>query len=217
MFALVHKQRVILGPINWNRALFDANLSKLKINYGLPRVAPSQLPVQINQDTAIYTVEDVQPEYNSKINYLEGPYWTIESDRAVSSYIVRDQPIDAVKNNLKTQAAAARWDKEVAGTTVTIQDTQVTVDTARGSRDIFVQKYLLMNDQETVAWKFPEGWLTLTKTELGQVVQAGATHVQQAFGWEVAKSQEIDACTSLAELDAVVIVEQPVEPQIQPE
>lgn len=213
MFALVHKQRVLLGPINWNRALFDANLTKLGITYGLPRVAPAQLPLTIDQNTVIYAVEQTYPEYNSKIHYLEGPYWAFDTGKAVASYIVRDQPVDAVKNNLKTQAASARWEKEIAGAKTTIQNIEVSIDTARGARDIFVQKYLLMTDQETVAWKFPEGWLTLTKTELGQAVQAGAAHVQQAFVWEEAKSQEITACTTLAELDAVVIVEPPATPQ----
>jgi hypothetical protein len=115
---------------------------------------------------------------------------------------------------LKLQAADERWIKETAGTTTTIQDTVVTVDTARGSRDIFVQKYLLMLDSDVVTWKFPETWLSLTKTDLGQVVAAGASHVQSAFAWEKDINDAINTADTLDALDAIVIV--PVKPEIGP-
>ena len=212
MYVLTHKNRVLAGPMDWNRAIFDGNLEKLKIMVTLPRVAPEELPLVIDADTVIYSVEFNEPEYNKKISYLEGPYWTYENNRAIAGYLVKDQPIDSVRANLKLQAADVRWSKETAGTTLTIQDTAVTVDTARGSRDIFVQKYLLMTDSDVVTWKFPEAWLTLTKSDLGTVVAAGAAHVQSAFAWEKQISDEIDSADTLAALDAIVIA--PVPPEI---
>jgi hypothetical protein len=38
-------------------------------------------------------------------------------------------------------------------------------------------------------------------------VFAGATYVQDQFSWEAAKILEIDNCTSLTDLDSIVIVE----------
>lgn len=213
MYVLTHKNRVLAGPMDWNRAIFDGNLEKLKIMVTLPRVAPEELPLVIDADTVIYSVEFNEPVYNKKINYLEGPYWTYENDRAIAGYLVKDQPVESVRANLKLQAADVRWSKETAGTTVDIQGITVTVDTARGSRDIFVQKYLLMADADVVSWKFPEAWLTLTKSDLGAVVAAGAGHVQSSFAWEKQISDAIDLANTLTELDAIVIVE-PVTPQL---
>lgn len=207
MYVLTHKNRVLAGPMDWNRAIFDGNLTKLKIIKTLPRVAPETLPLIIDSDTVIYAAEFNEPVYNKKINYLEGPYWTFENDRAIAGYLVKDQPVDSVKANLKTQAAGERWSKETAGTTVDIQGITVTVDTARGSRDIFVQKFMLMQDGDLVTWKFPEAWLTLSKTELGAVVAAGAAHVQESFAWEKQISDAIDLADTLVKLDEIVIVE----------
>lgn len=205
MYALVHKNRVLAGPMAWNRAIFDGNLNKLGIKFTLPKAAPESLPLIIDQDTAVYPVEFDYPEYNAKIHYLEGPYWTFVDGVARAGYLVKDQSVDSVKYNLKQKIAEERWKLEVAGTTTTIQGQTVSVDTDRGSRDIFVQKFILMDDTATVRWKFPEAWLTLSKTELGQVVQAGAAHVESAFAWESQKSGEIDSAQTLEELDQITL------------
>lgn len=209
MFALVHKNRVLVGPMDWNRALFDGAINRLGIIKTLPRVAPesNELPWVIDENTTIYSVEFNYPEYNQKIHYLEGPYWTYENGKAMAEYLVKDQPVESVQHNLQQLAADHRWRMEVSGTTVTIQNVTVTVDTNRNSRDIFVQQYLLMSDADVVRWKFPETWLTLTKAELGQAVSASAAHVQNSFLWESSKVEEIKAATTLDQLDAIVIGE----------
>ena len=52
-------------------------------------------------------------------------------------------------------------------------------------------------------FKFPEGWLTLSKEELGLVVSTGATYIQSQFDWEVEKGIEINAKETAKELDLV--------------
>lgn len=203
MFVLVHRDRVLVGPMGWNRAMFDGNLEKLKIDFLLPRAEPETLPLVIDENTVIKRVSFNYPEYNQKTHYLEGPYWDHTGDVSVAFYHVKPQDLDAVKANLKEILAENRWKKEVAGTKITVQGLEVTIDTARGSRDVFVQKYLLMQEGSTVGWKFPEGWLTLTKSELGQIVAAGAAHVEGAFAWEAEKANLINFCNTLEELDAV--------------
>lgn len=205
MFVLVHKGRVLVGPMGWNRAMFDGNLEKLGIRFTLPRFEPESLPLTIDENTTVKRVEFAQTEYNQKTQYLEGPYWDHSGAVSIASYQVKDQPIDSVRARLKETLAENRWKREVAGTKTTIQNLQVTVDTARGSRDVFVQKYLLMAEDATVTWKFPEGWLTLTKSELGQAIQAGAAHVESAFKWESDKAIELDNCRTLTELDIVLL------------
>ena len=215
MYVLIHKNRVVVGPMGWNRAMFDAALKRAKITQTLPRVAPEQLPLVIDQDTKIMQASLVYQEYNSKIEYLHGPFWDLTGDQAIGTFEIKETPVEQIKAKLIQDAAAARYDKEIAGVKATIQGLEVTVDTNRGSRDVFVQQFLLMGENDVSSWKFPEGWLSLSKQDLGLAVAAGVAHVQAAFDWERSKIEEINAATTPAQLDAVVIVE--AQPEIAPE
>lgn len=207
MYALVHKERVLVGPMRWNRGLFEAALKKIGVEGHIPRLAPDadKLPIVYDADTKIMPARYETEPMNPKIERTYGPYWTFDNNIAVGLFKVKDKEIDSVKSELKNEAAEYRYELEIAGTTATIQDTEVTVDTTREGRNIFIQKHSMMADDDTVAWKFPEGWLTLTKTDLGAVITAGATHIQTQFDWEATKSAEIDAASDLATLDAIEI------------
>jgi hypothetical protein len=212
MYAVVYKDKVIVGPMVWNRGIFEGSLERKDIKTSLPRVAPEQLPFVINEDAKIMLVEENRPEMNPMVEYYYGPLWDVSGEKAIANYEVHDSPIAFAQVNFRQQAADERWKKEIVGTKINIQNTEVTIDTSRDGRNIFVQKYSLMADNETVNWKFPEGWLTLTKAELGQIVNAGAAHIQSAFDWEKTINEQIDAATTKEELLAIEIVEKPVEP-----
>lgn len=207
MYAVVYKNRVIVGPMDWNRAIFQGSLEKEKVQVMLPRVAPEELPYIINDDSRIMLVEEVRPPVKPLVEYYYGPLWDVSGSKAIANYEVHDSPIEASRYNLKNLAAEERWKREVAGTKVNIQNTEITVDTSRDGRNIFVQKLNLMAEEETVNWKFPEGWLTLSKTELGQIVAAGAAYIQSCFDWEKNINDQLDAATTKEELLAVEIVE----------
>jgi hypothetical protein len=208
MYAVVYKNRVIVGPMVWNRGIFQGSLEKEKIETSLPRVAPEELPLVINEDAKIMAVEEVRPQMNPMVEYYYGPTWDLTGVKAIANYDVIDTPIEFAKINFKNQAAGERWKKEVAGTKINIQNTEVTIDTSRDGRNIFVQKYSLMTENETVNWKFPEGWLTLTKTELGDIVNGGASYIQSCFDWEKTINDEIDAATTKEQLLSIEIVEE---------
>jgi hypothetical protein len=61
-----------------------------------------------------------------------------------------------------------------------------------------------MSDDEIVLWKFPEAWLNLTKPELGQVVYVGGMYIQASFVEESTKWDQVDACTTIEELEAII-------------
>ncbi len=214
MYVLIHKNRVIVGPMAWNRAMFDGALRKLNIQITLPRVAPEQLPLIIDPNTRLAQSVYEYPEYNSKIEYLNGPFWNFDSDVAVGNWQIMPIAIEFIKGNLKAQVADVRYQKEVAGTSCEIQGQTVSLDTSRLGREIFAQAYLLMGDSDQRNWKFPEGWLTLTKMDLGTCVAAGVQHIQACFDWEKVKGEEIDACETAAQLDQVIIDDrvQPMNP-----
>jgi len=207
-YVLINDNFVINGPRNWNARSFESTLEDdLEITYKLPLQKTDNDPIVIDENTRILVAEYIYPGYNEKIEYLHGPFWDYSNDIATGTFQILPKDIDWVKSNLLTAVAGIRYNREVSGANTVIQNTTVTIDTSRGGREIFVQKYLLMGENDTVQWKFPEAWLTLTKAELGAVVNAGVTHVQSQFDWEVTKSTEINNCATLEELDAIKLDE----------
>ena len=207
-YVLINDNFVINGPRTWNARSFESTLDDdLEITLKLPLQKTDEEPIIIDENTRILAAQLVYPGHNEKIEYLHGPFWDYSDDFATGTFQILPKDIDWVKSNLYQQVADIRYSREISGANTTIQNTTVTIDTSRGNRDIFVQKYLLMGENDTVQWKFPEGWLTITKAELGSVVDAGVKHVQSQFDWEVTKSTEINNCVTLEELDAIKLEE----------
>ena len=205
MYVLIHKNRVVVGPMLWNRAMFSVGLERLGINdVVLSRLEPT-VPFIINEDTKIALSRYEYPEYNAKTQFPHGPFWDFSQDVAVGTFQVQDKSVDLIKLELKQTVANERYSKETLGTTITFNETEYRVPTDRDSRNIFVQKYVTMTDSDTVNWKFTEGFVNLSKTQVGQIIQAINTKVQEAFDWELAKNQEIDSATTAEELNAIVI------------
>ena len=208
MYAVIYDNRVLVGPMNWNRGMFQGALERKGVQYSLPRTAPNNLPLTINEHAKIMQVEEIKPELNALVEYYYGPLWDINETKAIANYEVHDTPIESARYNLKQLAAQERYKKEILGATVTIQEQTVTIDTNRGAKDVFVQKYLLMAESDTVNWKFPETWLPLTKNDLSLAVQAGAQYIQSCFDWELNITEQIDLAETKEQLLAIVIIEQ---------
>jgi hypothetical protein len=208
MYAVIYDNRVLVGPMNWNRGMFQGALERKGVQYSLPRTAPNNLPLTINEHAKIMQVEEIKPELNALVEYYYGPLWDITETKAIANYEVHDTPIESARYNLKQLAAQERYKKEILGATVTIQEQTVTIDTNRGAKDVFVQKYLLMAESDTVNWKFPETWLPLTKNDLSLAVQAGAQYIQSCFDWELNITEQIDLAETKEQLLAIVIIEQ---------
>jgi len=208
MFVIVYNNSVILGPMRWNRYRFQNEiLEECEFSVTLPDSNTTNAIV-VSNDIKILPVEGTQnPAFNSKIEFLNGPFWEFTDTKAICSFEVQSYKVDAVKNQLFSLCAAERWKKESLGVKINLQGLDVTIDTARGNRDILIQKYLLLNETDVIQWKFSEGWLGLTKTDLGEIVAVINKHVQDQFDWELAKIDEINACETLEQLDAVIITD----------
>lgn len=210
-YILVENRTIIhLGPIDWKPRFIKSELDELEIDFFIPPVEQGYIKINNELELIPITSGDVAPAFDQNYESITGPYYTYFDFEVHTYYDILQQPIESIKANLKPSVTNERYIKEIAGTKVMIQNIEVTVDTARSNRDIFVQKYLLMGDTETVQWKFPEAWLTLTKVELGQVVAAGAIHVQNSFEWESLTCNEIDDANDIETLKAIIIVEPPI-------
>jgi len=211
-YAIVYKNRVIVGPMSWSQKYFT-NVLKIrhKITANIQGKEPNELPFVINEHTKIHRALDNTPDINNMIHCAHGPYWDLSGDVVIANYEIRDLPIETARNNFRTVLAAERYKREVAGTKTIVQELEISLDTSREGRNIFVQKLLLMSDDEIVNWKFPEGWLAINKQELGHIVQTGARHIQDSFDWEREMNNQIDTCTLLEELVLLPIISLPTE------
>lgn len=205
MYALVHKNRVILGPIDWNRGMFSFELEKYGYKDPLPRNNPESLPIIFSDELRICEVKLEYPEYNRRTEWLNGPYWDFSTDVAVGTFTINPIEIHFIKANLRPEVAKVRYEKEILGTTITINNIELSIDTSREQRYVFQQKYLMLNEGDTVNWKFKNNWMVLSKNDLKDIIVSIENHVQAAFDWEHNKLIEIDACATAEQLNEVEI------------
>jgi hypothetical protein len=215
MYAIIHKNQVLVGPKDWDKAFFSYVLEQKGITTLLPRTATETLPHVIDADTYIQKVTVTQDEFNPMTQYLRGPLFTIAEDTVTAHYEVVDTVIELARNNFKQKAAEERYKKEVSGIKVTLQENEYSVTTQRVDRDIFAVNAMLLGDNETLNFKFSEGFVQLTKSDLLTVSNAIKAHVQAAFTWESNIFAQIDAAETAEQLLAIEIVEAPQTPTVE--
>ena len=204
---------VILGPIAWKPKYISNILSdEFDEEITVTAADETRVPFDVIPGVTIRKCSAFYEDINPKIERHEGPFWVYDDSnseiQAVATWERRDRPINMVKSELKAHVADLRWQKENKGITLNIQGTDVWCDTSRGNRDIFIQKYMIMGENDTINWKFPtDVWLSLNKTELGLIVSSGAAYIQSCFDWESTQSSIIEACTTLEELNLLIFEE----------
>jgi hypothetical protein len=206
-YVLVSNDSVLNGPKIWSPRSFESTLrEECGIDIQLPLTKTDDEPIVITDTVKICSaLIDTNVQYNPKIEYLHGPFWDLSGRIALGTFTVERNSLESVKNYLCGVVTSNRYTKEISGFQNTAQDTMVTIDTSRIGRNIIFQKYLLMGDSETVHWKFPECWLTLTKSDLGGIVAAAASHIENLFVWESDTINQISAATTHEELDAIIL------------
>jgi hypothetical protein len=210
-YVLIQDGSVRYGPRPYLRGLFEAVAEDL---VGMPVTMPATLEEGVEVLTEGLSLlpvkqEAVAPEYDPDLYQLSGPFYSIDVDGVNASYTVVPLPLEQAKGRLLAKVAAARYEMEVAGTTCVIQGQQVNLLTNREDRNLYLQAYQLLGDQVTQAWKFlPATWITLTKADLGLVVQTIFAYVQTQYDWEKAKAAEINAVTTtVADLASINLLD----------
>lgn len=202
-----NREQVLLGPMPWRQRMFQSEINdlydegELTVKYEVPPIEISY--ADLGDGIEIFPVNMIVISYDPLYQALSGPFWSFDSNLAIGSYNVIDGDINSIKGNLKNILANIRYNKEQTPFTMTVQGQTVTVDASRENRNIFVQKYQFMSDTDTVDWKFPETWLTLTKSDLGSIVLAGANYIQDQFNWEKEYVDRIDNATTINELKTI--------------
>lgn len=230
-----NRQTIHLGPIPWRHRFIQSELDDLEVNF---KVSPSEMGyVRINDNFEIFPVgEPIGPEIDDRWEDPIGPTWAFNEEEiilpkpefapeelpapsywkreAIPTYSKSLKQIDQVKQFVKNDVASKRFFKEATGTQAEIRpEVFVTVDTSRDGRAIFVQVFSTMDENANVDWKFPEGWFSITKQELGVIISAGFTHIQSQFNWEKEYVDRIDATGSV---DDLKLIYDEVNPVISP-
>jgi len=206
-YVITHNGRVILGPYNdWNYRYMNAVIKRdTNQDVSIGKADVDNLPLDLGNGIIVRNAVEVHPEIDTRIQRFDGPFWTFTADLGTATYTAVDKPLDQVKGEMKELAKVLRYQKEIAGTKVTVQGYEVTVETDRDTRNVFVQALMLMTDNDTRNWKFPieNVWINLTKADLASIVGAGAAYIQSQFDWEENVINRINAAVDSAALLAI--------------
>lgn len=220
LYSLIHDDQLLLGPIKYNHMLINSDLEDLEIETRLNSSSYEQVPIQFDEKTFLLLATEVYEDCDGKYQKYGPLTWQIiKTDdgtprEVVFTYPVVDKTLDEVKNERKALVAPERRNKENTKITVTVQGTDVEVSTSRDNRLALTSK--LMSSPELHNFKFDnEVWLEINSTDLETIIQAIDDKVQEAFDWEFAKLQEIDACETIDEVCEVEIIPSPVLPEPQ--
>jgi hypothetical protein len=110
-----------------------------------------------------------------------------------------DKSVDGVKALLKSVAAHKRWLKEVGGATWNGHQ----VHTDDRSQTKIVAAYIAAMQgvrPDPSRWKTPAGFIDLTNADAIEMALAVQAHIQSCYDAEKAIGDQIDACTSIAQL-----------------
>jgi len=202
MYAVVEHDKVTLGPMSWNHRLFADHLeAENEISVNIPVTNNTGLTYVVNDTIKIMPITIIEPNYNQRSEQLAGPFYVINADDVIGTYLVIPLPIEMIKSHTKDTISANRYKYETRGIKVTLQGQDYSVSTARETRGVYFQAH-----QASIVdtpWKFPEGWLTLSVAELQTITTAITTHIKDQFLWESQKIQLIDMATSVDELLAI--------------
>lgn len=222
-----NRQIVHLGPVDWRPRFIQSEIEDLGIYFTVPPT--EQGYIRLSDNVELIPVVDfespvidpnfempVGPTWNFNDVLLEGPEKKVRSSSAIAVYDKKDKPLEEVRQTIINLTASIRYNKEQLGTKVVIRPEvldennnivspaiEVTADTSRDGRAIFVQVYSTMADGATVDWKFPEGWFNITKEELGLVIAGGFTYIQEQFVWEKSIIDRVYMAADMAELKAI--------------
>lgn len=204
MYVVKYKERIVLGIIPWNNQyIMDVMRNRYNSIIELPYLEPelTQFPYIVNEDITIYPAnENRDPNIDHMIQYYFGPTWEYLTDRIVAHYEILPLTLEAAKNNYRDRAANFRYEKEISGTQITINGNTYKLETNRESRFKYVEKFILLTDEQTINWKFTEGWAVLTKQNIENIIKAIDEHIQKAFDWESTMNNIINSVTNSEDL-----------------
>ena len=216
--ALIHNDSLELGPMGFNVKYINADLEDLEVEERISPQSYTDLPIHFSDGlTHLLPIEKVVPENDPKYHNIGNLTWKIIKEDGTPvkvrfTYAIGNKTLEEVKAIRKQEVAPYRREKENTTINLNINGNSVQVSTSREERLMLAGKLSAAPDSHN--FKFLSGWLEVTAENLQYIVSEIDKVVQAAFDWELAKLQEIDACTTIDEVYDVIVRELPEE--IQP-
>jgi hypothetical protein len=212
MYALVNGQELLLGPIKFNYRMINSVLEEeLEVDYRVTSQDYQNVPLHFTEDIKILPARNDIPEFDPRFQSVSQTNHTITDTEVVFYYDVSDKSLEQIKGEYKAGVKPERQRRENTSIEVTINTSSITVSTDRENRLALASKYIAGPGPHN--FKFDNGtWLEITTEDLQTIIQAVDSKVQEAYDWELAKLQEIDACEtkeSVYEVEIVPPVERP--------
>lgn len=209
--ALINNNSLILGPMGFNVRYINSELEDLELEDRITSQSYTELPIHFSDgNTHLVLIEKVIPENDPKYHNIGNFTWEIitENDipiKVVLTYPIANKTLEEVKESRKKEVAPVRRQKENTVITVNLNETSVQVSTSREERLLLASKITAAPGPHN--FKFSNTWLEVTTEQLQTIISEIDTKVQEAFDWELAKLQEIDACETIDDVYAIVIGE----------
>ena len=216
--ALIHNNSLELGPMGFNVKYINADLEDLEVEERISPQSYTDLPIHFSDGlTHLLPIEKVVPENDPKYHNIGNFTWEIiEEDgtpvKVVFTYAIGDKTLEEVKVIRKQEVSPYRKEKENTIITLDVNGNSVQVSTSREERLLLASKLSAAPGPHN--FKFSNTWLEITTEQLQTIVSAIDVKVQEAFDWELAKLQEIDACETIDEVYDVIVRELPEEIQL---
>ena len=219
MYAIVHKNNVMITSEKWYVGRLNSELQDLEINKTIYPSDEPNVPITIDQDTKILHYRKTYPPINPTIECYDGPTYDIQEDKVIANYYTRPLDLNIAKGNLKEQITRLRYAKETTTIQIPIPIINdngelletVSISTSRETRSQLTAK-LVTTGNDFIKWKFSEGWALVNHLDLELMILYIDQHVQSVYDWEFNKHAEVDSCYSLDDLVAIEIIEKPVDP-----
>lgn len=154
-------------------------------------------------------LEDIKPTV-SKYQKIDGFTYDIQANKVVKNYTV----VDISLSNSKTQKLQELKSKFIEKSkrprvSLTLQDgTQIEIDGGRADKDNFKEEYKRLQRKSltsTIIKDADNNFHNATDIDVQNGYYAIVDNFANLMAWKWAKEQEINACTTVADLDAVVI------------
>lgn len=207
-----NKTIVLLGPTSWKQRFIQSEFNSLEIPYTVPPAEQGYINVDQVIGNGSFTgieifpiVNVIKPAIDSNHQSYAGPFYTYFNNAATMTYEVLDNHIDSVKGKLKDRVAEQRWEKQNAGTTVTINSVVIPVGTDKSSLHFW---HTMSDSIQTgsINYKTPSGFVTLCAADVTIIFQVIHDFIQQQFNWEQSVWSQIDAATTTDELKSIQLM-----------
>jgi hypothetical protein len=211
--ALINNNSLILGPMGFNVRMINSELEDLEIEERISPQSYSDLPIHFSDDqTHLIPIEKVIPNHDPRYHNVGNFTWSIIEEnnipiKVLFTYPISDKTLEEVKELRKQEVSPLRREKENTKISINLNGNAVKISTSREERILLSAK--LSASPGPHNFKFDNTWLQITSEELQYVLTQIDIKVQEAFDWELAKLQEIDACTTIDDVYNVVIRENP--------